>query len=384
MGRERKALLTLVIGSLVLSFAVACSSQPAAPAAAPTQAPAKAAAPTQAAAPAAAPTAAAAPAATGKKYKIALANSYIGNQWRVEMENLLKAYAKKQYPNVDLTIVNSGEDVQPQIQSIQNMISQHVDAILVDPASESALNPVLEQASQQGILVVDFDHLVTAPNSYKVGVDFVKFGELQAEGLAKALNGKGNIIINRGVQGFEGDVDEYKGEMNVLKKYPNIHVVAEVYGKWDETVSQEEVTKALTAHPDIQGILNQGGAYGATQALLNLHHPLVPMAGEASNGWRTMMLKYKDQGMAGSISVGDPPTLGAYALKVAMEVLADKNAYPPDKYPNHQILVNIPTITADQLKEGVTVLSDKPATIYDDIDIPGSGIDLTMQDALGG
>jgi ABC-type sugar transport system substrate-binding protein len=41
---------------------------------------------------------------------------------------------------------------------------------------ESALNPVLEEATKQGIVVVDFDHAVTAASVDKVGVDFVKFG----------------------------------------------------------------------------------------------------------------------------------------------------------------------------------------------------------------
>ena len=313
----------------------------------------------------------------GKVYHIALSNSYIGNQWRVEMVNLTKAYARKQFPHkVKLTVTNSGTDVQRQIAAIDDMISQKVDAILVDPASESGLNPVLEEAVKQGIVVVDFDHAVSAPSAYKVGVDFVKFGELQTAWLVKTLHGKGNIILNRGVPGFEGDQAEHKGEMNVIKKHPGIHVVTEVYGKWDENVSQAEITKALTAHPNIDGIVNQAGAYGVTQAFLNLHHPFVPMAGEGSNGWRLAMLKHKDQGLKG-ISVGDPPTLGAYALKVAVQVL---EGHGPK---NKNILVGIPTLTTEQLKVGKNVFPKLPATVYDDIRIPGSGIHLTMDDALG-
>lgn len=312
-----------------------------------------------------------------KVYHIALSNSYIGNQWRVEMVNLTKAYAKKYLKGkVELTVTNSGTDVQRQIAAIDNMISQKVDAILVDPASESGLNPVIQEATNQGIVVVDFDHAVSAPSAYKIGVDFVKFGELQTEWLVKTLHGKGNIILNRGVPGFEGDQAEHKGEMNIINKHPGIHVVTEVYGKWDENVSQAEITKALTAHPDIDGIVNQAGAYGATQAFINLHHKFVPMSGEASNGWRLAMLKYKDQGLKG-ISVGDPPTLGAYALKVAVQIL-DGNA-PKSK----NILANIPTLTTEQLKEGKNVYPKLPTTVYDDLEIPGSGIHLTMDDALG-
>lgn len=315
--------------------------------------------------------------AASKPYHIALSNSYIGNQWRIEMVNLTQAYARKYHPHdVILTVTSSGTDVQKQIAAMDDMISRRVDAILVNPASESGLNPVIAEATRRGIIIVDFDHAVSAPSAYKVHVDFVKFGELQAEWLAETLNGKGNIINNRGVPGFEGDLAEYQGLKNVLKKYPDIHIVTEIYGRWDENVTQAEMTKALTAHPNIDGVINQAGAYGAVQAFLNLHHPFVPMTGEASNGWRGAMLKYKDQGLKG-ISVGDPPTLGAYALKVAVEVL-DGNG-PKGK----DILVGIPTLTTEELKPGVNVFPDEPATVYDDIDIPGSGFTLTMSEALG-
>jgi ribose transport system substrate-binding protein len=316
--------------------------------------------------------------AADKVYHIALSNSYIGNQWRVQMVNLTKAYAGKYYKDkVKLTVVNSGTDVQAQIAAIDDMISQKVDAILVDPASESALNPVLEEAAKQGILVVDFDHSVTAPSAYKVGVDFVKFGAIMAQWMADTLNGKGDIIMNRGVPGFEGDNAEYRGATEVLKKYPDIHIVAEVYGKWDDSVSQAEMMKVLPAHPKIDGIINQAGDYGVMQALLNLHRPFVPMTGEGSNGWRLAMLKYKEKGLKG-ISVGDPPTLGAYALKVAVDSL---DGHPPaDKVIN----VGIPTLKTEELKEGENVFPDLPMTVYDDIEIPGSGLQpLTIQDSLG-
>lgn len=316
--------------------------------------------------------------AAGKVYHIALSNSYIGNQWRVQMVNLTKSYAKKYYKNkVKLTVVSSGTNVQAQISAIDDMISQKVNAILVDPASESALNPVIAQAEKHGILVVDFDHLVSAPSAYKVGVNFVKFGEIMAKWMAKTLDGKGKIIMNRGVPGFQGDKAEYKGATEVLKKYPGIHIVAQVYGRWDDSVSEAQMMKVLPAHPAINGIINQAGAYGAIQAMHNLHRSLVPMSSEASNGWRVAMLKYKKDGFKG-ISVGDPPSLGAYALMVAVNVL---EGHPP---PHKRILVNIPVLTTDQLKVGTNVYPSLPPTLYDDINIPGSGMKpLTIQDSLG-
>ena len=50
--------------------------------------------------------------AANRTFHIGLSNSYIGNQWRVQMVNLTKAYAQKYYSDkVRLTVVNSGTDV---------------------------------------------------------------------------------------------------------------------------------------------------------------------------------------------------------------------------------------------------------------------------------
>jgi ribose transport system substrate-binding protein len=314
--------------------------------------------------------------AQAKEYRIAVSNSYIGNEWRVQMINFMQAYADKNLAGkVKLTVNNSGTDPQKQIAVISDMISDKVDAILVNPASDTALDPILEEASKQGILVVAFDQAVTAPSAYTVTVDFVKIGEIHAEWLAKTLGGKGNVIINRGVSGFPADKNMNQGMRSVLDKYPDIHVVGEVYGKWDNAVSQQELTKVLTAQPKVDGILNQYGTYGALQALLNLNRPLVAMSGQGENGWRQAMLQYKEKGLKG-VSAGDPSVIGAYALKIATEILEGNG--PKEK----KIDVPVPTVTTEQLQAGVNVFPDLPPTLDADTDIPGADLGLTIQDGM--
>jgi len=49
--------------------------------------------------------------AIAKEYRIAVSNSYIGNEWRVEMINFMQAYAEKSLKGkVALTVNNSGTD----------------------------------------------------------------------------------------------------------------------------------------------------------------------------------------------------------------------------------------------------------------------------------
>ena len=49
-----------------------------------------------------------------------------------------------------------------QIQDLQNLISQGVDAIIINPSDREQLNPVIEEAIAQGIVVVAVDQAVTA------------------------------------------------------------------------------------------------------------------------------------------------------------------------------------------------------------------------------
>src|SRR6476660_6305360 len=138
-----------------------------------------------------------------KKWKIALSNSFIGNKWRIEMENLFKAACKMPpyKTEVDCSVYNSGNDVSKQTQQISNLISQGVDAIVVNAASPTGLNGIIGQACARGILVVSYDNVVTAPCAAKVNTDQLKFGQVLAADLVRRMKGKGNVIMVTGVPG---------------------------------------------------------------------------------------------------------------------------------------------------------------------------------------
>ena len=80
-------------------------------------------------------------------FRIALANGYIANTWRIQMIQTAKAYAAQ--PDVaaklkEFKVVSTGEDVPAQISAINNFIDSGYDAIVVD-----AQNPDGVQAGDQ-------------------------------------------------------------------------------------------------------------------------------------------------------------------------------------------------------------------------------------------
>src|SRR5919201_71704 len=91
--------------------------------------------------------------------------------------------------------------VQAQLNSLNNIIRRKPDAILVDAGSGSALDPTLKRACDQGILVISFDQVVTAPCAYKVESNWNAIPRVLAAWMARKLNGKGQVFMDLGLPG---------------------------------------------------------------------------------------------------------------------------------------------------------------------------------------
>jgi ribose transport system substrate-binding protein len=270
--------------------------------------------------------------AADKKFKIFLSMSYIGNDWQAEAENEIRALAasKSMRDKVDLHIQVAGPNAQKQIQQINSMVQAGADAILVYPISPTALNAVVKNACARHVIVAAYDSVISEPCAYNFHIDQLQWGKNQGNWLVKQLNGKGNIVMINGVPGTSVDLLRKQGEMEVLKNYPDIHIVAQANGMWSQAVARTELSKIIATHPwsSIDGVLMQAGCYTANAMQKEAgiaDDKLLPCGGEASNGGRIQMLAAdtKVEGANGSyrpmgarrMSSGSQNFSGALALK---------------------------------------------------------------------
>jgi ribose transport system substrate-binding protein len=259
-----------------------------------------------------------------KVYQIDLSMSYVGNDWQQEAENLVKAMALTAPYNkiVKLKVYIAGTSATRQIQQLDSMINAGVDAILVFPISPTALNSTITSACARGIKVFAYDAEVTAPCAYNVHINQTQAGRVTAQWLANELHGHGDIAMITGVPGTSVDTQRTAAALAVFHRYPKIHVVASVPGMWDQAVGKTALAQIYASHPHLDGLWMQVGCYSAVLLEQQTHKPIIPCAGESSNGHRFFMLP-KSQGGIGlrSISYGSPPYSGALALKLAVKVL---------------------------------------------------------------
>ncbi len=310
-------------------------------------------------------------------YKIAVSNSYIGNAWRTQMIQIAKAYVKQ--PHVaplieEFTVISSGQDVAAQIAQMDNMIAAGVDAIILNAATPTGFDAVIRRAKEAGIIVVSFDNIVTSPDAVLVNEDQVEFGRVMARDLVERLNEKGNVVMVNGVPGTSVDRDRNKGAKEVFSQYPEINIIAEVVGMWDDGVTQKVMADLLATRDDIDGVWVQAGTVGAVKAFMDAGRPFVPIAGEAENGFRKLMAEYKDEGLVG-ISVGQSPALVAVSIQAALELLQGKEL-------PRIISVPLPVARSEDLQPGVNYFPDLPDDFFTPIKFPSCGVDLTPEEIL--
>src|SRR5918995_1753334 len=95
------------------------------------------------------------PAADGAPFTIGISNPFISSEYRTQMiEEWITVNQEymDQGLTTELVIESADTDVAGQIQQLQNLIAQDVDAILVNPGDVSGLNATLQEALDAGII----------------------------------------------------------------------------------------------------------------------------------------------------------------------------------------------------------------------------------------
>jgi ribose transport system substrate-binding protein len=268
--------------------------------------------------------------AASAPYTIYLSNNFLGNDWRIQMEKeaTVAAQLAPFTGKVKLTITNAANTVPAQISSLDAIVARKPDAILIDAGSPTALNPVISQACKEGIVVVNFDQVVTDPCAYKIFSNFTSGEQQSAKWLASVLHGKGSVFEDTGLAGAPISATISGAWASVLKSYPGIKVVGTYQGQYALGPEQAGVASLLAAYPNVSAILTQGYCTGAIKALQAAGRPLVPMLCQAYN--QTFVALATDKGASGYI-MANPAWLSVLAMQAAVKVLSGQSVPKTDE-----------------------------------------------------
>jgi ribose transport system substrate-binding protein len=298
-----------------------------------------------------------------QSFKIGLSNGWVGSEWRTQMIEEAQAAAaawKERGVNVEVVVQSSTVDVQGQIGHVRNFINQGVNAIIINPNSPTAFNPVFAQAKARNILVVATDAEVASKDAIYVGIDQKDWAVKSAEWLAKTLNGKGDIVTINGIAGNPANEARVAGYREVFAKYPDIKILNQANADWDQAKGQQTMQNLLATYPNINGVWVQDGmADGAWRAIEAAgKKDQIAATGEIR---KDFMTRWAEQKLNSGASV-NPPGVMASALNVAVLRLMGKEFKDGVfKGPNgNAIYIPIPFVDNTNLAEVLKEAEGKP------------------------
>ncbi|MDR0864413.1 MAG: substrate-binding domain-containing protein, partial [Candidatus Symbiothrix sp.] len=194
------------------------------------------------------------------------------DEWRQKMNTEMQ-HEILLHSGVALEIKTVVDDTEKQIRDIQEFIDQKVDLIIVSPNKAAPITPVVEKAYEAGIPVVLVDRKIMSDKyTAFIGADNYQIGKEVGNYIVKLLEGKGNIVELRGLDGSTPATERHQGFYSIISHYPAIKWVYDADCAWLKEAAENKMEVALAAHPDIDLVFAHNdrmamGAYNAAKSL---------------------------------------------------------------------------------------------------------------------
>jgi len=211
------------------------------------------------------------------KPTIALVMKSLANEFFQTMEEGAQAHHAQHADAYTLKAVGikNETDVSQQVEYVELMMAQGVDAIVIAPADSKALVAVCKKAMDAGIIVVNidnkFDEEVLADKRVKipfVGPDNFKGAKLAGVYLASRLNPGDKVAIVEGAPNAFNGIQRQRGFEEAMLS-SGMQIVSSQTGYWEMEKAEPIASAMINAHPDLKAILcaNDSMAVGAVAAV---------------------------------------------------------------------------------------------------------------------
>ena len=203
-----------------------------------------------------------------KKIKVGLSMNTLNNPFFVAVKEGAEAEAKA--AGIELIVTDAQNNPAQQIADVENLIQQKPDILILDPADSDAIAEGVKKINTAKIPVFTIDRQANGGEVLThIGFDAIKSGTIAGEALAKALNGKGNVVEIQGIMGTNVARDRSKGFNLAMAKYPDIKIIAKQTANFDRGQALNVMENILQANPVIDGVYaaNDEMAMGALAAM---------------------------------------------------------------------------------------------------------------------
>lgn len=203
------------------------------------------------------------------KYRIGVAAQGLSHEFIKALVEAMQDKAKEL--NVELLVMDSQDKIETQLSQVDNLVTQKVDAVILNTVDFVGLGPAVDQVKGAGIPLVEVITFTKNENyDVFVGTDPKQSGIFMGEMLAEVLGGKGNVALLQGQIGHSAEITRGQGLQEALfDKYPDIKLITQQTANWNRDEAMRITEDWLQRFPEIDAIAAQNDemAMGALQAV---------------------------------------------------------------------------------------------------------------------
>jgi ribose transport system substrate-binding protein len=283
--------------------------------------------------------------------RIALVMKSLANEFFKTMADGAAAHQRQHAAEYDLIVngIKDELDVARQIDLVEQMIAERVDALVLAPADSRALVPVTRRALEAGIVVVNIDNRLDAAvlRDQGVSVPFVgpdnrKGARLVGESVAARLARGDAVAILEGAPNAFNGIQRKLGFDDAIRS-AGLRLVSSQTANWEAAIANQVAAAIVSEHPDLKAILcaNDSMALGAVAAVRAAGREGRILVAGFDNISAAQQLLREGHMIATADQHAD--RLAVYGIEYAREMLA-KKATPSDRE------TPVDLITAGQLR----------------------------------
>jgi rhamnose ABC transporter, rhamnose-binding protein len=273
----------------------------------------------------------AAPAVAQDQTRIALVVKSLGNGF-FDAANKGAQEAAAELGDVEVIYTGpTAATAEAQIEVVNSLIAQQVDAIAISANDPDALVPVLQRAMQRGIKVISWDSGV-APEGRQLHLnpsDTNLIGETIIKLAADYLPDGGDVAILSAASTATNQNAWIEAAKAALpEKFPNINLVSVVYGDDDSVKSTEEARGLIAAYPDLDAIIapTTVGVVAAAQVVTDQN--LIGKVNVTGLALPSEFKQFIDNGASQAVALWNPIDLGYSAVMLADQLIDGAEAAP--------------------------------------------------------
>ncbi|MFC0201180.1 rhamnose ABC transporter substrate-binding protein [Paracoccus rhizosphaerae] len=234
----------------------------------------------------------------------------------------------------DVEIIYTGPTdttAEGQIEVLNSLIAQRVDAIAVSANDTDALVPTLKRAMDRGITVISWDSGV-APEGREMHLNPSSaplIGNTIIKLAADHLPEGGQVAVLSATSTSTNQNTWIEEMQKVMGDYPNIEVVATVYGDDLADKSYREAQGLMQSYPDLDAIIapTSVGIVAAAQAVTDAGK--VGEVNVTGLGLPSEMAGHVKSGASQSFAIWNPIDLGYSATMIAHALATDEATAEP-------------------------------------------------------